>query len=91
MTNIGQEHTIEVPGVPSGLQPRAKEDIGILLNGIAAIADARGMKFLLNKIRVTDCFEDDVNRLLNKRSGRGGYDAASCCLVVPHQFQITLP
>ena len=75
MTNIEREHTIEVPGVPSGLQRRAKEDIGILLNGIAAIADARGMNFLLNKIRVTDCFEDDVNRLLNKRSGRGGYVA----------------
>ncbi len=76
MTNIAREHTIEVPGVPVGLQSLAKADIGILINAIAAIADARGIQFRLNKIRVTDCFEDDVNRLLNERSGRTGYVAA---------------
>ena len=76
MANITREHIIEVPGVPVGLQSLAKEDIGILLNAIAAIADAQGIQFLLNKIRVTDCFEDDVNRLLNERSGLTGYVAA---------------
>ncbi len=34
------------------------------------------MHFLLKKIRVTNCFEDDVNRLLNERSGIAGYVAA---------------
>ena len=76
MTNIARESTIEVPGVPVGLQSLAKEDIGILLNAISTIADAQGIQFLLNKIRVTDCFEDDVNRLLNERSGLTGYVAA---------------
>ena len=76
MTNIARESTIEVPGVPVGLQSLAKEDIGILLNAVSTIADAQGIQFLLNKIRVTDCFEDDVNRLLNERSGLTGYVAA---------------
>ena len=76
MTNIARESTIEVPGVPVGLQSLAKEDIGILLNAISTIADVQGIQFLLNKIRVTDCFEDDVNRLFNERSGLTGYVAA---------------
>ena len=75
MTNIGQECTIEVPGVRAGLQSFAKKDIGILLRAIAGVAHAQGMQFLLNKILVTDCFEYDVNRLLNERSGLTGYVA----------------
>ena len=76
MNNIGREHAIEVPGIPAELQSRAKADIGILFNAIAAAADAQGLQFLLNKIRVTDRFEDDVNRLLLERSGLTGYVAA---------------
>ena len=76
MTNIAREYTIEVPGIPAELQSFAKDDIGILLDAIAAVADAQGLQFLLNKIRVTDCFEDDVNRLLSRRSGFTGYVAA---------------
>ena len=75
MTNIDQEYIIEVPGVSSELQSRAKKDIGILLKTIVAVADAWGMEFLLNRIRVTGCFEDDVNQLLNQRSGIAGYVA----------------
>ena len=76
MTNIEREYTIEVPGVPSELQSRMKDDIKVLLKVIAAVADAWGTKFLLNSIRVTNCLEDDVNQLLSKRSGSVGYVAA---------------
>ncbi len=76
MSNIRREQTIEVPGVPKEFQSLAKKDIGILLNIIAAIADAQEKQFLLNKIRVTDCFEDDVDRVLIERSGFTGYVAA---------------
>ena len=76
MINTEREHTIEVPGVPVGLQSVAKDEIGVLVDAIAAAADAKGMKFLLNKIRVTDCFEEDVNQLLSERSGLTGYVAA---------------
>ena len=76
MSNIVSEHTIEVPGVPAGLQSLAKKDIGILLRAIAGAAHAQGTQFLLNMIRVTDCFEDDVNRLLNERSGLTTYVAS---------------
>ena len=76
MTNIWRDYTIEVPGVPSGLQSRAIEDIGILIDAMESVAHAKGMEFLLNKICVTSCFEDDVNRLLSERSGLAGYVAA---------------
>ena len=58
------------------MQSFAKKAIGILLRAIAGAAQAQGIQFLLNKIRVTDCFEDDVNRLLNERSGLTAYVAA---------------
>ena len=76
MNSIDREHNIEVPGIPPELQPTAKEDIGRLLDAITRVADKQGMQFLLDKVRVTDRFEDDVNRLLNERSGFTGYVAA---------------
>ena len=76
MSNIGREHIIEVPGLPAGLQSTAKEDIGRLLDAIARVADKQGKQFLLDKVRVSDRFEDDVNRLLDERSGLNGYVAA---------------
>ena len=76
MNNIGREYNIEVPGIPPELQPTAKEDIGRLLDAITRVADKQGMQFLLDKVRITDRFEDDVNRLLNESSGLTGYVAA---------------
>lgn len=77
MTNIKKrEYNIEVPGVPAELQSQAKKDIGKLLDGIALAADKQGMQFLLERVCVTDCFEDYVNMLLNERSGLKGYVAA---------------
>ena len=73
MTNKGQEHTIEVPGVPPQFQSQVKKDIAILLNMIEVVADAKGKQFLLHKICVTDCFEDDVNQVLSQQSGLTGF------------------
>ena len=76
MNNVGREHIIEVPGIPPELQAAAKEDIGRLLDAVTRIADKQGLQFLLDKVRVTDRFEDDVNQLLRERSGFNGYVAA---------------
>ena len=76
MNSISREHIIEVLGLPAGLQSTAKEDIGRLLDSIARVADKQGKQFLLDKVRVSDRFEDDVNRLLDERSGLKGYVAA---------------
>ena len=42
MSNMGSAPTIEVPGVPAGLQTLAKKDIGILLRAILRAAQAQG-------------------------------------------------
>ena len=76
MNDISRDYNIEVPGLPPELQSTAKEDIGRLLDAITRVADKQGMKFLLDKVRITDRFEDDVNQLLNERSGLTGYVAA---------------
>ena len=76
VNSIGRKRNIEVPGLPPDLRPTAKEDIGRLVDAIMRVADKQGMKFLLDKVRVTDRFENDVNRLLNERSGLTGYVAA---------------
>ena len=76
MSNIGRDHIIEVPGIPPELQSTAKEDISRVLAAIATVADKQGMQFLLDKVRITDRFEEDVNLLLNERSGLTGYVAA---------------
>ena len=76
MNSIDREHNIEVPGIPPELQPNAKEDIGRLLDAITRLADKQGMQFLLDRVRVTDRFEDDVNRMLNERTGDARYVAA---------------
>ena len=76
MANRGWEHIIEVPGVRSELQSRAKEDIGLLVDAMAVAANAQGLKFLLSKIRVTDHFEHDVNGLPGEHSGLAGHAAA---------------
>ena len=70
------DFALELPGVPIEMQSVAKEDIRELANGIAGAADTLGIPFLLQRIRLTDRFEDDVNQLLQQRSGITGYTAA---------------
>ena len=72
MSNIGREHIIEVPGLPAELQATAKEDIGRLLDAIAGVADRQGKQFLLDRVCLSDRFEEDVNRFLDDRSGLKG-------------------
>ncbi len=76
MNSTGREYKIEVPGIPPKLHSTAKEDIGRLLDAITRVADRQGMRFLLDKVRITDRFEDDVNQLLNEHSALTGYVAA---------------
>ena len=76
MNNISRDYNIEVLGLPPELQSTAKEDIGRLLDAITRVDGNQGMHFLLDKVRITDQFEDDVNRLLNECSGLTGYVAA---------------
>lgn len=76
MSNIGRDYVIEVPGLPVELQATAKEDIGRLLDAIAGVADRQEKLFLLDRVRLSDRFEDDVNQLLDDRSGLKGYVAA---------------
>ena len=76
MSNTGRDYIIEVPGIPPELQSTAREDIGRLLAMISTFADKQGMQFLLDRVRVTDRFEDDINFLLKERSGFTGYVAA---------------
>ena len=68
-------YEIEVPGLATELQPIAKQDIRKLIEPIKAIALKRGLPFLLGKIRITDCFEDDVNDVLEKQFGVAAYSA----------------
>ena len=70
-----REYAIELPGVPSDLQSRAERDIELLAGCIAAVAKTMGRPFMLNLIRVTDRFQDDVNQVLKRRSGHAGYVA----------------
>ena len=76
MNNISRDYNIEVPGIPPELQSTATEDIGRLLDAITRVAVKEGDRCRLDKVRITDRFEDDVNRLLNERSGLTEYVAA---------------
>lgn len=76
MNKVSRGYKIEVPGLPPELQSIPREDIGRLLDAIAIVAGKRGMRFLLDRVRITDQFEDNVNQLLSERSGLTGYVAA---------------
>ena len=66
-------YLVELPGIPEELQSLAEADIRQLSNAVAAAADEMGIQFLLKRIRLTSCFEHDVNELLQERSGLTGY------------------
>ena len=68
-------YCIDVPGIPAERRSAAKQDIRRLVDGVAAAAKARGRQFPLHGICVTNRFEDEVNRLLQGRSGLAGYAA----------------
>lgn len=70
-----REVTIELPGVPARQHSFAKREIGGLLDGVAAAAEADGTPFLVRRICVTDRFEDEVRRVLEEQSGDTGYEA----------------
>lgn len=69
-------YVIEAPGVPRELRARAEEDIGMLADALAGVAERLGGPYVLERVLVTDQFEDDVSRLLQERSGLAGYVAA---------------
>ena len=70
-----REYTVDVSGIPAQQRSLARQDIGRLVDAVAVVAKARGKQFLLQRICVTDRFEDEVNRLLQERSGPTGYAA----------------
>ena len=76
MNDPERQHIIEVPGLPAKIQSTAKKDIGRLIDIVSMVADKEGSQFLLDKVCITDCLEDEVNRILNERSGLTGYVAA---------------
>ena len=77
MANIEERRfTVEVPGLPVRLQLLAEEDIRKLAGSIARVANKMGSPFLLLRVLVTDCFQSDVNQLLQERSGLTEYAAA---------------
>ena len=76
MNELEREHIIEVQGLPAEMQSNAKKDIGKLIGIVTMVADKQGSQFLLDKVCITDCLEDEVNRMLNERSGLTGYVAA---------------
>ena len=76
MNDPEREHIIEVPGLPAKMQSIAKKDIGMLIDIVAMVAEKEGSQFLLDMVCITDCLEDEVNRMLNERSGLTGYVAA---------------
>ena len=69
------EVIIEVPGVSAELQHTAEEDLGKLITCIKALACKVKLPFMLSRVRVTDDFEGDVNKLLHERRGFTGYVA----------------
>ena len=76
MTNTTDRvYRIDVPGIPAERQSAAKQGIRRLADGVAAAAKASGRQFPLERVCVTDGFEDEVNRLLQGRSGLAGYVA----------------
>ena len=71
-----REFAIELPGIPNESHPQAVKDIRILARFAAVFADKCGLPFMLDRIRVTNRFEDDVNALLQEGSSLTRYAAA---------------
>ena len=70
-----RDYAVEVSGVPADLRSVAEEDIRKLANGIAGAANELGIPFLLQQVRLTGSFEDEVNQMLLERSAITGYIA----------------
>ena len=66
---------VEVPGIDIAEQSTAEADIRRLTDSVAGVADEKGVPFLLQRIRLTGHFENEVNQLLQERSGIDGYKA----------------
>ena len=70
-----QEYVVELPNVPIELRSPVEEEIRKLAVGVEAAADRLGVPFLLQRIRLTDRFHDDVSHLLCDRQSCAGYVA----------------
>lgn len=70
-----REYSIDISGVAEEQQALARQSMRQAIEIVAAIAEKQGSQFLLEGICLTDRFEDEVNRLLQKRSGEAGYRA----------------
>ena len=69
-------YSVEVPGLDPGLHSNAKKDIRDLVTIIEKYANSLNVPFILDLIRVTAQFEQDVNRIFQSRSSFVGYAAA---------------
>jgi hypothetical protein len=67
--------SIEVAGLPVDAQQIATEDIRRLVNALRRVGDELGSPFLLERVLISNQFEEDVNRLLKERSGLSGFNA----------------
>ena len=68
-----REYSIEVPGIPAAHQSLAEDELAIVIEVVSAAAKAQGTPFRLNRICLTDRFEDEVNRA--EHSGGSAYAA----------------
>jgi hypothetical protein len=66
---------IEVAGLPVDVQQVAIEDIRRLVDALRHVGDEVGNPFLLERVLISSRFEEDVNRLIQERSGLTGYNA----------------
>ena len=67
--------SIELSGIPANLRGLAESDIRKLALGLGSVAEREETPFRLRLVRVTDSFQEDINRFFNERSGHAGYVA----------------
>ena len=70
-----KEFTVDVSRISPELQTLAERDIRWLAALVAAFAEKRELPFLLQEVRLTTQFSEDVNDLLLERWGTSGYAA----------------
>ena len=76
MTEIEErEYVIELPGLPAESHPQAVKDIRFLAKVAGVFAEKCELPFMLERVRVTNRFEDDVRGLLQERFSPAKYAA----------------
>lgn len=71
----GHQYSIELPGVAEEERPLVQENVEKLVEIVAAVAKARGRRFLLKGVRLTNTLEDDAKELKGQTSSYGDYTA----------------